>query len=532
VIFERPLLLLLVPVLALLAGGLAWLARRRRIAGAALWSPALGELARGRRRWTPLVLALCGLAAGIAIAGPRGGQRTVQAESRALDLVIAVDVSRSMLAEDVAPSRLQRAAREASRLVEDLVGDRLGLVAFAGRSYILAPLTVDGGALRMFLDALDPDIASEGGTSLAAVLKQAAELLAAGQDGSDRVLVVFTDGEAHDSLDAAVAAAKKLGESGVRLILVGEGTATPTRIPIRDQSGTLVEYKLDESGQVVRTQRRDDVIRAVADAAGGSVVSSDLPDQAGAVQELVRTLRRRATAESRTADLAPLAWIPALLGALLLLGDTLRRGSGTLVALLLLLLPSVARAQRPSSADRALAAGDAMTAARRYLERAKGPARDTALYNAGTAALAAGDLEAARTALGEAAKSVDPMLRYRALYNLGTATLMAGRRDTARSQELMDQAAAHLREALLLQPASERAKWNLELAERQKPPPSSGGAQSPPPPKPTPAPPSKPNDLSQNQAEQILGSMEREELETQLQRQRRLQSVRRPGKDW
>ena len=497
-IFERPLLLLLAPVLALLAGGLGWMARRRRIAGAALWSPALGALARSRRRWTPLVLALCGLTAGVAIAGPRGGQRTVQAESRALDLVIAVDVSRSMLAEDVAPSRLQRAAREASRLVEDLAGDRLGLVAFAGRSYILAPLTVDGGALGMFLDALDPDIASEGGTSLAAVLEQASGLLAAGQDGSDRVLVVFTDGEAHDSLDAAVAAAKRLGESGVRLIIVGEGTGTPTRIPIRDESGTLVEYKLDESGQVVRTQRRDDVIRAVADAAGGSVVSSELPDQAGAVQELVRTLRRRTTAESRTADLAPLGWIPALVGALLLLGDTLRRGSGTLVALLLLLLPSVARAQRPSSADRALAAGD---------------------------------LEAARTALGEAAKSVDPMLRYRALYNLGTATLMAGRRDTAGRQELMDQAAAHLREALLLQPASERAKWNLELAERQKPPPSSGGGQ-PPPPKPAPSPPSQPNDLSRNQAEQILGSMEREELETQLQRQRRVQAVRRPGKDW
>jgi Ca-activated chloride channel family protein len=531
VIFEHPLLLGLVPMFLLLVGGLAWLARRRRVAGAQLWSPALGALARGRRRWTPVMLALCGVAAGVAIAGPRGGQRTVQTESRALDLVIAVDVSRSMLAEDVAPSRLQRSAREASRLVEDLVGDRLGLIAFAGRSYILAPLTVDGGALRMFLDALDPDIASEGGTSLAAVLRQGAGLLTAGQEGSDRVLVVFTDGEAHDSLDEAVSAAKQLGEDGVRLILVGEGGAAPTRIPIRDQAGTLIEYKLDEGGQVVRTQRRDDVIRAVADAAGGSVVSSELPDQAGAVQELVRTLRRRATAESRTADLAPLAWIPALVAALILLGDTLRRGGGTLVALLLLLLPSVAWGQRPSSADRALASGDAVTAARRYLERAKGPARDTALYNAGTAALAAGDLDAARKTLGEAAKSVDPMLRYRALYNLGTATLLAGRRDTAKRQELMEQAATQLREALLLQPASERAKWNLELAERQKPPPSSGGGKSPPQQrKQAPQPPS--NDLSKNQAEQILGSMEREELETQVQRQRRLQTVRRPGKDW
>ncbi|MFL5519543.1 MAG: hypothetical protein ACJ8B6_01305, partial [Gemmatimonadales bacterium] len=204
---------------------------------------------------------------------------------------------------------------------------------------------------------------------------------------------------------------------------------------------------------------------------------------------------------------------------------------GTLVALLLLLLPTVAWGQRPSSADRALASGDAVTAARRYLERAKGPARDTALYNAGTAALAAGDLDAARKTLGEAAKSVDPMLRYRALYNLGTATLLAGRRDTAKRQELMEQAATHLREALLLQPASERAKWNLELAERQKPPPSSGGGKSPPQQqKQAPQPPS--NDLSKNQAEQILGSMEREELETQVQRQRRLQTVRRPGKDW
>jgi Ca-activated chloride channel family protein len=530
VIFEHPFLLALVPVLALLMGGLGWFVRRRRVAGATLWSPEMGAVARARRRATPALLALCGIAAGLAIAGPRGGQRMVQAESRALDLVIAVDVSRSMLAEDVAPSRLQRSAREASRLVEDLVGDRLGLMAFAGRSYILSPLTVDGGALRLFLDALDPDIASEGGTSLASVLRQGGGLLSAGQEGSDRVLVVFTDGEAHDSLDDAVGAAKELAKAGVKLIMVAEGTTTPTRIPIRDQAGTLVEYKLDDAGQVVRTQRRDDIIRGVADAAGGSVVSSELPDQAGAVEALVRTLRRRATAETRTADLAPLAWIPILAGVLVLLGDTLRLG-GTLVGLLLLLLPAAAWGQRPSSGDRALASGDAGTAARRFLERAKGPARDTALYNAGTAALAAGDLESSRRLLVEAAKTVDPLLRYRALYNLGTANLLASRRDSAKGQELLGEAVSNLKEALLLEPGSERAKWNLELAERQQPPPSGGGGQSPPPPKQTPPQP-RSGDLSRNQAEQILGSMEREELETQMDRQRRLQSVRRPGKDW
>ena len=124
----------------------------------------------------------------------------METESRALSLVIAVDISRSMLAEDVAPNRLERAKREARRLVQDLDGDRLGLIGFAGRSYILTPLTVDGGAVSLYLDNLDPDLASEGGTDLSATLNQGRELLEASTEVADRVLVVFTDGEAHDSL--------------------------------------------------------------------------------------------------------------------------------------------------------------------------------------------------------------------------------------------------------------------------------------------------------------------------------------------
>jgi Ca-activated chloride channel family protein len=530
VTFAQPLLLLLVPLLALATGGLAWLARRRRLAAAAAWSPALGASVAARGRWLPLLLGAAGALAGLGLADPRGGSRTVTTEARALDLVLAIDVSRSMLAEDVAPSRLRRAAREASRLAEDLAGDRLGLLAFAGRSYLLSPLTVDGGALRLYLGALDPEMASEGGTSLAAVLRHAAEVLGTPADGADQVLVVFTDGEAHDSLEPSVAAAKRLAERNVRLILVGEGGVEPARIPLRDPGGTLLEYKLDESGQVVRTQRRDDVLRAIADAAGGSVVSSELPDQAGAVREVVRTLRRRTSTESRTADLAPLAWIPALGAAVLLLAASFGAGGGALAALLLLLLPATAAAQRPSPADRRLASGDTLGAAKRYLERASGIARDSALFNAGTAALAAGELDAARSALAAAAASVDPGLRQRALYNLGTAALVAARRDTARREALLEEARARLKESLLLAPASADAKWNLELAQTPSPPPSGGGG-SPPPPAQGPPPPPK-DDLSRNQAEQILGSMEREELQTQLDRQRRAPSVRRTGKDW
>ena len=274
-------------------------------------------------------------------------------------MVFAVDISRSMLAEDAAPSRLQRAAREARRLIQDLEGDRLGLIAFAGRSYILAPLTVDGGAIRMYLDALDPDLASEGGTSLSSVLAQGTELLAAATDAADRVLVVFTDGESHDTLPEAVAQAEALKEAGVRLIVVAEGRALPTRIPIRDSAGTLMEYKQDEEGNVVRSQRRDDILRAVVDGAEGTLVPSELPDQAGAVRDLVAAMKRSPTSETRTADLVPRAWIPILAAVLLLLGYTLARPGPALIGLGgVLLLASGAEAQRPTAGGRAMAAGD------------------------------------------------------------------------------------------------------------------------------------------------------------------------------
>ncbi len=535
--FETPLLLAAAPILGglLLAG--AWLARRRRLRAATAWSGALGAIAKKRARWTPAILAVGGALAAVTFAGPRGGPRSVVSESRALDLVIAVDVSRSMLAEDVSPSRLQRSVREARRLVEDLPGDRLGLIAFAGKSYILSPLTVDGGAVEMYLDALDPDIASEGGTNLSAVLRQGAELLTATRDGADRVLVVFTDGEAHDSLDDALAAARALAKQGITLILVAEGGTEPVRIPIRDPNGALLEYKLDENGEVVRTRRSDENLRAIAEAAKGSVVASELPDQAGATRELVATLRRSASRESRTADLEPLAWIPMLIAVVLLLIDTWRQRAGALVGLLLMLSAREASAQRPSPGERKLASGEHSAAASAFLKEAGRAASDTALYDAGTAALAAGDIEAAMSALSLASKSVDPGLRYRALYNLGVVNLMTARADTAKREAMTQEAIDHLREALLLAPSSPRAKWNLELAESMRPPPTGGGGggQSGGPSKPQPqqaAPTPSSGGLNKSQAEQILSSMEREELGTQEARQRKLRASPPPGKDW
>jgi Ca-activated chloride channel homolog len=541
VIFDAPLLLILAPFIAALAAGLVWLARRRRVRLAAAWSAGLGRLARGRGRWAPLAFGGMALLAIVALAGPRGGRAQITTRSHALSIVMAMDISRSMLAEDARPNRLQRAVREARRLLEDSPGDRAGLIAFAGRSYILAPLTVDGGAIRLNLDALDPDLASEGGTSLASVMAQGAELLRGTGEVSDRVLVIFTDGETHDSLPDALAAARAVKDAGVRLVLVAEGSAQGARIPIRDSTGALIEYKRDEAGELVVTRRRDDILAKIADAGDGTLVAADLPDQAAAIRELLATFKRSPSAETRTTDLVSRAWIP-LLGAtvLLLLYTLTRRGTALVAVGGLILLSGRAEAQRPTAGERALARGEATQAATAFLDEARtSSARDTAFYNAGTAALRAGRLDVARGALVEAAKSLDPGLRYRALYNLGLVALLGARADSAHRDELLGQASDHLREALMLEPASERAKWNLELAERRRPPPppksaggggggGGGGAKQPPPPSSQSA-----GGLSRSQAEQILNSMERQERETRSDQQRRMQASAAGGvKDW
>lgn len=541
-IVDSQWLLVLAPLIGVAGGALAWWGRRRRIDGTMAWSRTLGAEAVRRGRAAPWVLGTAVLLAAVAVAGPRGGRTSVKTEARALSLVIATDISRSMLAEDVAPSRLGHAKREARRLVQDLDGDRLGLIAFAGRSYILTPLTVDGGAVSLYLDGLDPDLASEGGTNLGAALSQGLELLEATSEISDRVLVVFTDGETHDSLSDVEDAAAAIKKAGIRLILVGEGTPVPVKIPIRDPAGRLIEYKLDQDGQVVETSLKEAVLRATAEAAGGTVVPAALSDQAGAVRELVAAYKRSPSSESRAADVRPMGWVPLLAAALMLLGQTLlRRGPSLLGIALTVLLPALAQAQRPSAGERALSTGNPSGAAGAFLQDAReGNQRDTAFYNAGTAASRAGDLNVARRALLEAAKSTDPGLRYRALYNLGVVTLRAAIADSALRDTLVGEAASHLREALLLEPGSARAKWNLELAERMRPPPppSSGGGQKPPPPQSgqQPKPPAQSNQanrgLTREQAEQILNSVEREERATRNRQLERLSGGMGGAKDW
>lgn len=534
--FDSLLLLAIAPVIAVLAGLLAWRIRRERRRAIMLWSPALAAQNPGRAG--PWLIALATLIAAIGAAGPRYGREETEMEGRALNLAIGVDISRSMLAEDVSPNRLQRAIGGARRVIQDARGDRLALLAFAGRSYILTPLTLDDAAVALQLDALDPEVASEGGTELAAVLAQGRELLTAAAEGGSRVLVIFTDGETHGPLEESTAAARTLRAEDVTLVLVAEGDTLPARIPIRDERGKLTGYKTDADGSTVRTVRRDDVLRQVADAAGGILVGADSPDQEGAVRQVLAGLERIATRERRRQDLTPRGWLFALAATLMLGAQGLLRRGPALAGLVLAAgMSSALPAQRPSAGDRLLRGGDTAAAAVAFAREAvRRPAADTALFNAGTAAIARRDFVSAKKWLTSASQSLDPELRFRALYNLGLVSLLESRRDTAKRTELEAEAAQNFRDALLLQPRSGETKWNLELVQDRPPPQSGGGGGAPP----TPQPPAPANPrprggsaLSQTEAEQILNSVERTERDVRTEQARRRRVAQSAaGKDW
>ncbi len=538
--FDTPLFLIAAPAVGVLLAVLALAGRRARVRHARRWSEAVGQTARRHGRVAWLGLGLAAALTTVALAGPRWGRQVVEATTPALDLVLAVDLSRSMLAEDVTPSRLGRAQGQIRRLLHDLPGDRIGLVGFAGRSFILSPLTADVGALNLLVDALHPDMISAGGTDLAAALRQGRELLLASDRVADRVLVVITDGEHQDSLQTAVEEAARVKRDGVRLVLVAEGQRAPAKIPLRSPEGELLGYHEDMDGTVVETVRRDDILTAVADAGEGVLVAAALEDQAGAVRDLVGGFKRAPVRAAATRQDVPRGWIAALAGAIVLLMHAMTRRTAALTALLLALGASGASAQAPHNAgDVAWRAGRMEEAARAYLaQAARGEAGDTAWLNAGTALLALGRAAQARDVLLRAARSLDPEVRFRALYNLGLLSLRLADQDAASRDAHLAEARARYREALLLEPAHLGAKWNMELAMAQAPPPQGGG--------PAPQGPTSPlsggdagssplpQSLTRAQAEQLLASIAAEEGRTRQELTRRAGQVREPRrrKDW
>ncbi|MDX1419587.1 MAG: VWA domain-containing protein [Rubricoccaceae bacterium] len=259
-------LLLLVPAVVAL---FAHAARRRRDAlrlffGAAGAPAAAGRIAR-LRRWRAALLVAAFALLVVALAGPRYGTTLREAQQESLDLLFALDVSASMLAEDVAPNRLERARLAIARLAETREGDRLGLVVFAGDAFLQCPLTSDRSAFRLFLDAADPSLVATAGTDFADALATARQAFAAGETDQGpprpRALVVVSDGEDHEG--GLEVAAERLRRDGVALMAVGVGTERGGPIPVL-QRGRRAGYKRNAAGERVVTQRALGALRQIA----------------------------------------------------------------------------------------------------------------------------------------------------------------------------------------------------------------------------------------------------------------------------
>lgn len=324
--FARPELLWLIFALPLLAAAGVWgYVRRRRGVARAFGDPTLvGRLgAVDLERFATRRLILVGLGAlalGIAAAGPRWGTEVLESEGRALNVVLALDVSKSMLARDVEPDRLEQERILANRLLRELRGDRFGIVVFAGRAYTLSPLTIDHSALALYLDALDPEVVSYGGSSLASAIRQAADL-ARGDTRvpGDEVVVLVSDGEALEEEGAVLDAAAHAAAAGVVVHTVGVGTAGGAPVPEPQSPGEQSSgYKRGPDGEIVISRLGRSLLERIAQRTGGRYLELA---EAGATERLIATLREmeRSPTEDgrRVAGRERFEWFVAL--ALLLL---------------------------------------------------------------------------------------------------------------------------------------------------------------------------------------------------------------------
>ena len=256
------------PVLLLLV----WHAHKRRRAILSRYASvqALASIvpgtAPGRRIVKSILLLLALASLVVALAGPQYGYTWQTIERKGVSLVVALDCSKSMLASDIKPDRLERAKREIMDLLGMLQGDKVGLVAFAGTAFLQCPLTLDYSAFNIFLDALSPDFLPVGGTDLAGAINTSVKAFSE-KDGSDKAVILITDGESTTPgvIDAAKAAAK----DNIKVFCIGVGS--PEGAPVPDGEGGFAK---DASGNTVHTRLDEDMLKKVAAITGGSYVRS------------------------------------------------------------------------------------------------------------------------------------------------------------------------------------------------------------------------------------------------------------------
>jgi Ca-activated chloride channel family protein len=485
--------------------------RRRRVAELLGESELVARLGGGRLRRFPTMrlLLLCVAAAslGIAAAGPRWGNEVTHGQAQALSVVLALDISKSMLAADVAPSRIEQERLLVRRMLREMPSDRFGLVVFAGRAYVLSPVTVDHSALELYMDALAPDIVSQGGSSLAAAIGLAADLARGTRETSvEHAVVLMSDGEALEETDAIDDAIARASRAGVRVYTVGIGTTAGAPIPDVDPMTGAKGFKQDETGTTVISKMNPGLLQHIAEKTGGEYIQLDRPGASERLASLLNKLDRTSETSEQRVMKKERFGLFVLLALLCLVLDTMlnaapapaavnvaggvtRRGLGraaseprkrrgrrfTNAAVLLLVFIGmnafgIGDVERGNKLYNEHRYAEAVAAYQKALQ--SGRPTPALYYNLGTALLQLGRYEEGTKYLNSAIDGVEPHVRQNALYNLGNRFLAEARNtadmDPNARGTLLDAAADAYKRALRLDPKDADAKWNLEMTLRDK----------------------------------------------------------------
>ncbi|MDA8547494.1 VWA domain-containing protein [Flavobacteriaceae bacterium] len=218
----------------------------------------------------------------IALANPKIGTELKSINREGVDIVFAIDVSKSMLAEDVAPNRLTRSKRIISEIINSLSSDRVGIVAYAAQAIPQVPLTTDFASVKNFLQVIDTDMLSSQGTSIDSALNLSVNFFDQNSD-TNRVLILISDGEDHDDIPESII--NLISENNINLITIGIGQEAGTTIPIKID-GTVDSYKKDINGDVVITKRNSDFLLKIASSSKGEYIDGNFTEDA---LELVKT---------------------------------------------------------------------------------------------------------------------------------------------------------------------------------------------------------------------------------------------------
>jgi Ca-activated chloride channel family protein len=241
-------------------------------------------------KFTLLMVALALLI--VAAARPQYGQQEKTVKRQGIEVMVALDISNSMLAEDVAPNRLDRAKQMLSKMIDNMTDDKVGLVVFAGEAFTQLPITCDYVSAKMFLNTISPKLISTQGTAIGAALQTAIRSFGSQESDAGRAIILITDGENHE--DDATAVAKQAQELGIQVFVIGIGKPEGSPIPV---PGTN-DYIKDRSGQVVVSRLNEEMCQEIAQAGKGAYVRCDNTNTA--MRALQQELDRIATTDLET----------------------------------------------------------------------------------------------------------------------------------------------------------------------------------------------------------------------------------------